>query len=247
MNLRTVVLVAACTVAFGPSASARTAADGEQVRVTFTNGRVTVIADNATVTEILQEWARVGGSKFVNAEKIPSKERITIRLENETEVRALGVLLRSAAGYMVAPRVAGMTGSSSVGRVLIVPVSQAASLAEARPSDPSQPNETPTAPPNWVAGPPRPDDDGPTRQVPPPPAPSNTNPMQVLTAAPPSRPAPNAPIGQATPLGGAQIQTAPGVGPTSAQPGAVIPGPARPGGGRPLITPTQPRPGGGGG
>src|SRR5687768_653594 len=116
MRLGAVLLVVACCAAFAPPVSA-------DVRVTFANGRVTVIADNATVSEILAEWARVGGSTFVDADKIPARERLTLRLEDRDELDAIDVLLRSVAGYMVAPAPAGSPSASTVARVFILPTS----------------------------------------------------------------------------------------------------------------------------
>jgi len=256
MNLRAVLLAAACTVAFAPAALA-----AGEVRVLFANGRVSVIADNATLGEILREWTRAGGSQFVNADRIPSAERLTLRLENEDELRALDVLLRTVAGYAIAPRPAGMRGPSSIGKVLIMPVMRPATIVTAS----SMPAPEPVAPrlqqmeqaqrleqmrqmqqmQQMTAAPPRPDDDGPVRQEVPPPF--TGQPLQGAQNAPAGQPAP---IGQASPTSGAQTQTLPGFGVvTSSQPGAVIPNaiPGRPAGRPAPISPTQPRrPGGGG-
>lgn len=241
MNLRAVLLVAAGIVAFAPSLSAR--AGG--VRISFANGRVTVTADNATVTEILREWERVGGSRFVNAEKIPGMERLTLRLENETETRAIEVVLRSVAGYVIAPQKPGASAASGIGNVLIVPTSRAASYAQApRPAIPMVPTAPAEefAPVPVNAGQPRPDDEGPVRREMPPPAPT---PMPTAsTATQTASQASGAPLGYANPLQGVQTQSVPGLGTvTSSQPGQTPPRQ----GGRPVISPTQPRRGGGGG
>lgn len=238
MNLRAVLLVAAGIVAFAPPVSAR---GGDDVRIAFANGRVSVIADNATITEILREWERVGGSRFVNAEKIPAMERLTLRLENETEARAIEVVLRSVAGYVIAPKKPGAVAVSAIGNVLILPTSRAASYAQAPPAPisvvPNAANQD-MGPVPVNAGQPRPDDDGPTRREVPPPAPA---PMSAGTPAPTAA---NTPLGQVNPLQGVQTQSLPGLGTvTSSQPGQ--PPPRQ--GGRPVITPTQPRRGGGGG
>jgi len=243
MTLRRAVFVAACTVLSATPISAQTA----DVRVSFANGRVSVAATGATLGDILREWARAGGSRFVNVDRIPVVERMTIRLENETELRALDILLRPLAGYAVTAKSHDAPGLSSVGRVLLMP----------GPSRPMVYGQTPSAPYPTPAesnrqafgGPPRPDDDGPTRREMPPPFPNAGLPQDINVASS-GQPAP---MGQSSPLQGAQTQTVPGLGVvTSSQPGAVIPSPnqnpntARPGG-RPGITPTQPRPGGGGG
>jgi hypothetical protein len=215
MRLRVLLLVAVFCAAFAPPVSA-------DVRVSFANGRVTVIAENATVREILEEWARVGGSTFVDAEKIPSLERLTIRLENQTELDAIDVLLRSVAGYMVAPAGADPTVVSSIARVFILPTSTPVAYIPPPPVE-IQADED-AAPARVTATPPQPDDDGPVRvQVPP-----------AIAA-----PAPVAsPFGQASPLlDNSSTQTAPGPNGavTSSQPGVVInPARPRPPGGRPV-------------
>lgn len=249
MNLRAVLLVAICAVFAAPDVvwAWASAGDAGDVRVTFANGRVTVIATDATLTEILQEWARVGGSRFVNAEKIPSAERLTLRLENETEMHAIEVLLRPVAGYVIAPRLAAAAGGSSLGNVVIQATTRAGSFAQAPRTVMQATASDEVAAPRFTNAPPRPDDDGPTRQEMPPPAPVPVpQPQQTQGFQSPMQP--NAPMGQANPLQGTQTQTVPGLGAvTSSQPGAIIPSATPRPGGRPPLTPTQPRrPGGGG-
>src|SRR5262245_1436035 len=76
-----------------------------EVHVTMQNGRVSVVAKDATVRQILTEWARVGQTKIVNVERIPGGP-ITLELTNVPEAQALEVLLRSLSGYITAPRAA---------------------------------------------------------------------------------------------------------------------------------------------
>ena len=61
------------------------------------DGRVTVVAKDATVRQILTEWARVGQTKIVNVERIPGGP-ISIELTDVPEAQALDVLLRSVSG-----------------------------------------------------------------------------------------------------------------------------------------------------
>ena len=230
MRLGSFLLVAACCAAFAPPVSA-------DVRVSFANGRVTVVAENATVSEILAEWARVGGSTFVDAEKIPARERLTIRLEDQAELDAIDVLLRSVAGYMVSPAPADATRASSVARVFILPTSTPVAYVAPPQAEEAEPVNADN-PPRVTAAPPRPDDDGPVRVQTPP---------AVTVPAPTS----SAPLGQASPLiSGTSTQTVPGLGVvTSSQPGVAI-GTSqtpRPAGGRPVVLqPTRPVGGGGG-
>ncbi|HUF22756.1 MAG TPA: hypothetical protein VMN81_01420 [Vicinamibacterales bacterium] len=249
MNLRALLIAACCfALALAPALSARAGGD---VRVSFADGRVTVIADNATIGEILREWERVGGSRFINADKMPAADRVTLRLENEPETRAIEVLLRSVAGYVVAPRPAGSTSASTVGNVLIMPVSRVASYAQAPPPAhvpvPGSANDL-----RMAGGPARPDDDGPVRREMPPDVTAEQRQLMQQTLATMQGPVQQgnaaAPAGQASPLGSVQTQTVPGLGiVTSSQPGVVIQNPPRPGGRSTVITPTQPRRGGGGG
>ena len=75
------------------------------VRSPSTNGRVSLSARDATVRQILTEWARVGQTQIVNVERIAGGP-ITIEFTNVPEAEALDMLLRSVSGYMAAPRAA---------------------------------------------------------------------------------------------------------------------------------------------
>ena len=59
------------------------------------NGRVSLVAKDATVRQILAEWARVGQTKIVNVERVPGGP-VTLELTNVPEAQALDVLLRVA-------------------------------------------------------------------------------------------------------------------------------------------------------
>ena len=60
-------------------------------------------AKNATVGQILAEWAKVGQTKIVNAERVGGGP-MTLELTDVPEAEALEILLRSAGGYVLAPR-----------------------------------------------------------------------------------------------------------------------------------------------
>ena len=66
------------------------------MHVAIANGRVTVVAKDATLRQILAEWARVGQVKIVNLERVPGGP-ITLELPNMPEAQALDMLL--ALGY----------------------------------------------------------------------------------------------------------------------------------------------------
>src|SRR5215510_5361609 len=97
-----------------------------EVQVTMQNGRVSVVAKDATVRQILTEWARVGQTKIVNVERIPGGP-ITLELTNVPEAQALEVLLRSLSGYITAPRATEAANLSQFDRIVIMPT-----LASAR-------------------------------------------------------------------------------------------------------------------
>ena len=52
-----------------------------EVKVTMQEGRVSIVAKDATVRQILTEWARVGQTKIVNVERIPGGP-MTLELTN---------------------------------------------------------------------------------------------------------------------------------------------------------------------
>ena len=118
-----------------------------EVQLTMTAGRVSLSAKNATIGQILAEWARIGQTKIVNAERVPGGP-MTLELKNVPEVEALQILLRSAGGYVLAPRQAGTANASQYDRILILPqssVSSAPRVAAVGPPPPPQPR--PFAPP----------------------------------------------------------------------------------------------------
>ena len=103
------------------------------VHVTIRDGRVSVVAKDATLRQILTEWARVGETKIVNLERIPGGP-ISLELTEVPEQQALDVLLRSLAGYMAAPRTQMAANLSIFDRIIVMPT-----LASARPAASSAP------------------------------------------------------------------------------------------------------------
>jgi translation initiation factor IF-2 len=207
---------------------ATTPASASELSLTISNGRVTLVAQDVTVRQILAEWARVGQTKIINGEKMLGGP-VTIELRDVPEAKALETLLRSAAGYVIAPRAAGSIGPSAYDAVVILATSRA-------------PVVTASAPPTFRP-PPQP-------IVPPineePADPTNANEQPVPGATSPFP-------GPATRPG---LQPPPGQQPpgslTSPVPGQLPPPPVAPGnpyqpqpGARPA--PGVPRPGGGGG
>jgi len=131
-------------------------ADAQQsVMIEFNSGQVTLLAQNAPVRTILAEWARLGGATVVNGDRVVGPP-LTLELTRVPERQALDIILRSVAGYMLAPRRPGAAGASAFDRILIMPTSTAprpsptAPAAVARPLlpqpqllRPGQPNGAP--------------------------------------------------------------------------------------------------------
>src|SRR5437016_1865847 len=94
------------------------------VQVLLNNGRVSIVAKDATVRQILAEWARVGQTKVINVDRIPGGP-LTLELSNVPEGQALDVLLRSVSGYMAAPRQTVATNLSVFDRIIVMPTTAA--------------------------------------------------------------------------------------------------------------------------
>jgi len=77
-----------------------------------------------TVRQILAEWARIGGARIVNGEKVAGGP-VTIQLNGIPERQALDSILRGVSGYMIAARQNG-TGLSAFDRIMILPTSAGA-------------------------------------------------------------------------------------------------------------------------
>jgi hypothetical protein len=103
-------------------ASASVAQAGD-VNLNIANGRVTLVAQDATIRQILAEWARVGQTKIVNGDKMMGPP-VTMELRDVPESKALETILRSAAGYVATPRIDGRVGMSSFDAVVILPTSR---------------------------------------------------------------------------------------------------------------------------
>jgi Wiskott-Aldrich syndrome protein len=86
-----------------------------------------------TVREILAEWARVGQTRIVNGEKLAGGP-VTLELNDVPEAQALDAVLRSAAGYVMAPRVTGAPGPSRYDRIMILATSRAPVVTASSPT-----------------------------------------------------------------------------------------------------------------
>jgi hypothetical protein len=109
-----------------------------QVQLSVRSGRVTLVATNATVRQILVEWARVGKTNIVNVERIPG-DPLTLQLTNVPESEALDLLLRSVAGYLAVPRRVPVADLSRYDRILVLPTAAAARAPVAATTAPTAP------------------------------------------------------------------------------------------------------------
>ena len=249
----------AVALAFAAAASSTASAD---VRLTIQDGRVSLIAKDATLRQILAEWAKVGQIKIVNAERVPGGP-LTVQFTNAPEQQVLDTLLRSITGYVAQPRENAVANLSRFDRIVVMPtVATQASTPTASVPAPTFPQPgNPTFQQQQAIMPDDQEDDRP--------APArgpvfNTFPQPQVTpvqsgvmgppptGVPPGVMPPNGPLmlPAPAPTGSGQQPTAQ---PTTAYPGGVsVPGmivPAPPQPGQPNPQPGQPnqpkRPGGG--
>jgi hypothetical protein len=104
-------------------------AGAQPFKMHIANGRVTLDAVNVSARQILAEWARIGGTKVVGAEKITGAP-LTLKLVDMPERQALDIILRNVAGFMAAPRSAtSLAGASTYDRILVMATSAGATQA----------------------------------------------------------------------------------------------------------------------
>jgi hypothetical protein len=90
----------------------------------ISGGRVTLHAENVPTRTILAEWARLGGAKIVNGDRVAGAP-VTVDLEGVPERQALDIILRGVSGYVLAAREPGTPGASMYDRIMILPTSVA--------------------------------------------------------------------------------------------------------------------------
>lgn len=215
----------------------------QSVKVAFHDGRVDLSADNASIRTILNEWARQGGTRVVNAERVNGGP-VTLEFKNAYEHQVLETLLRGVSGYLVGPRIAGSpAGASGFDRIVILATSSAPRQTNVTPSFPRPPGPQPLRRPATNFDDDQPpvdaDQDEPVILGGPAPAPATAAPDDVrrrlgqLLQEPDDDPAPGP---QATPPANPF-----GVGAGSARPGVIAPVPSQQPGGRTTTRPPQPQ------
>lgn len=158
--MRSRIIVAALLVLVGAAS-----ASAQVLSLEFHDGRVKLIAENVPVSRILAEWARLGGTKIVNGERMPGAP-VTLQIVDVPERQALETILRGAAGYMVSAReTTPPPGASAFDKILVLPTTtRAAAAASPQPPPPppqfqnrldtdvnlDEPEENPQGPPPGV-------------------------------------------------------------------------------------------------
>ena len=107
-----------------------------EVRLTMQDGRVSLTAKDATLRQILAEWARVGQTRIVNGDRVPGGP-VTLQLTNVSEEQALDTLLRSLTGYVAAPRPTMAANVSRFDRIVVMPTIAAAAVPAAAATGPT--------------------------------------------------------------------------------------------------------------
>ena len=116
--------------------AATTPISAGELTLKIANGRATLIAQDVPPGQILAEWARLGGTKIINGEKVIGQP-ITAQLIDRPEREVLDFVLRSASGYVAAPRAQPVATLSMYDRVLILATSQAPAYSPAMATTPT--------------------------------------------------------------------------------------------------------------
>jgi hypothetical protein len=74
------------------------------VRIAFDDGKVTLAASNALVTDVLAAWAEVGGTEITGVENVQAAARVTVDFKAASELTALDELLGTTGGYITGLR-----------------------------------------------------------------------------------------------------------------------------------------------
>ena len=140
VRLATLVLLAGVIPGAADSAAAG------DLTLAIRNGRVNLTADQVSARQILAEWARVGQTRIVNGDRVTGPP-LTLQLNDVPEREALDIILRSASGYMAVARPGGNSALSMFDRILVMPSSNGASLAQTPPGPTRMPSVPNTPPP----------------------------------------------------------------------------------------------------
>ncbi|MCX6537560.1 MAG: hypothetical protein NT151_01300 [Acidobacteria bacterium] len=96
------------------------------------DGRVTLVARDAQLSDILAVWEREGRTRIVARERVQGVVK-SLELTNEPESAALATILRSVTGYIAARHPVPPRDGSTYRCIIINPVPAPAMLAQAGP------------------------------------------------------------------------------------------------------------------
>jgi hypothetical protein len=123
-----------------------------EVKLSFSNGLVRVVATDASPREILAEWARLGQVRVTNLDRLVDTP-VTLQLTDVSEARALETILRGTAGYIAAPRLGSISTASRYDRILLMPgVAPAATAPSPQPPNAGMGRGRPGQPPFGAPG-----------------------------------------------------------------------------------------------
>jgi hypothetical protein len=91
-----------------------------EVTIAFHDGKVTILAHNATLRQVLAAWEASGGTRIKNREQVPNLA-VSIDLVDVPEARALATLLRPLTGFIASPRRTPVEGASTFAHLVVVP------------------------------------------------------------------------------------------------------------------------------
>ena len=132
----------------------------DDIRITFADGRVTVIAKEASLPAILERWSNLGETEFIDSEENGavraalerlSPQPIEIHLLEVSETKALEVLFRATKGFIAEPRSKPVSGLSRFNRVLILVASRTRSRKTIIPAFSGATSPLPAQRDPWIA------------------------------------------------------------------------------------------------
>ena len=141
-------------------------AQAGEVMFSIRDGRVTLVARNAPISDILAIWEKEGRTKIVAREKVVGTVT-SLDIMNEPEASALATVLRNVSGYLAVQNPAAPSDASTYRCIVISPAPAPAPAAQAMAS--SRPVPQPNMQNNLITQP-TPGDPGgyPPAFVPPP-------------------------------------------------------------------------------
>ena len=120
------------------------------IQISIHDGRVVLVANNATIADIMAAWAKVGRTKIINADKIP-RDVVTLELRNVSERQVLDILLRTTSGFIAALREVDDPTASLFDRIVIMPPSVAPPPPVNASAPPAYPRMPAAPPPSAVS------------------------------------------------------------------------------------------------